>query len=125
LIALSEGETNTGAVGALLFVIDNFSSKTKLVGLSLFTAAGSNLVIYPLSALQRIIALLHYLTTNLPSSSVKTIPEFGFEKTFTFARGLKSTALTTLPSTVPNSSNNFSSLQEHNATNKAKYVILR
>jgi hypothetical protein len=38
---------------------------------------------------------------------------FGFENTLTLAIGLKSTALTTLPSIVPNSSPaNFSSAQE-------------
>jgi hypothetical protein len=101
-------ETN-GAVGAL-FVI---AQKTKLVGLSLFTAAGSNFYI-PLLR-KRIIAHFTLATTN--SSSVKQYLNSGLKK-LSHLLGLKSTALTT----PQRFTNNFSSLQEHNAT---LYVILR
>jgi hypothetical protein len=77
LISYAWEETNAGAVGALLFVIDNFSSKI-LSGLSLFTAAKFG---YLFCASKN----NPLLATEFTLFVRKTIPEFGFEKTFTFA----------------------------------------
>jgi hypothetical protein len=116
----------TAAVGALLLVVDNLSSKTKLVVLLAFTVAASNLAIYPSFELQRIIS-----TFTLPTKlsfffiCVNTILVFGLEKHFTFTKGLKSIALTILPSTVPNSSPaNLSSEQDIIRTKKTKLNLI-